>query len=284
MIWIPSSAPAQPNPRVQSPKQDIMDGRWNEDSPQLNGKLTCKMPKTKAARNARWRVSKAAKEEAIVAELNAKRAHFNLPKVTLKLPRVSLKGTKRNEYDPPAEMIGEELKQWKADDRKRRKALAQAENRRKRSALFENMKEQLSALTEAIEQKPLDVVKLSNVMDAEDLKKVICALNLPEQGLVNECVGAPKPMPVQSAQPPSDTLNSQAQGDDPLIDIDLNGLISQPLIQSKDVETAILSDTSFSSSDDDISIPITHVFDVEDDAFAIEAVDEESWFFGIGWG
>jgi hypothetical protein len=251
----------------------------------MNCKLTSKMPKTKAARNARWRVSKAAKEEAMVAELNAKRAHFNLPKVTLKLPRASLKGTKRNEYAPPADMIGEELKQWKADDRKRRKALAQAENRRKRRVLFENMKEQLSALTEAIEQKPLDVVKLSNVMDAEDLKKVICALNLPEQGLVNEWAGASKPMPVQSAQPPSDTLDSQVQGDDPLIDIDINGLISQPLIQSKDVETAILSDTSFSSSDDDnISIPITHVFDVEDDAFAIEAVDEESCFFGIGWG
>lgn len=88
---------------------------------------------TCAERNARWRKSKVAKEKDMIAELNAKRAHFNLPQVA-KPARISLKGTKRPEYAPPTKMSKDKLKEWKAKDRKRRKALMQRENRRQEEA------------------------------------------------------------------------------------------------------------------------------------------------------
>lgn len=106
-----------------------------------------------AARNAAWRESNAAKLEELVDELNAKRAQLNLPKVSLRLPRASLKGTKKPNYSPPTKMPQEDVKNWKLDQRKKRKAAMQRENRRRRTELIKSYREQLAVLNKLIEDQ-----------------------------------------------------------------------------------------------------------------------------------
>ena len=232
------------------------------------------IPGTDAARKARYRKSKAAEEAALIEELNAKRAQLNLPPFTTKLPRRSLKGTKRPEYGPSTGMDGDELKQWRIKDRKRRKAAQQRETRKKKNALLKSMEEQLSILTAAIEHKAEAVEILPKIINAENLSNVADVTSV-----VKECADAPKFVPMQWDQVPTATLDSHISGEedllinDPLIDV--AALLSDPLIHSNDIEAAILSDTSAVSWNGDLSIPIAQVFDKKDDVFATEAMDKE---------
>ena len=104
-----------------------------------------KKPST-AERNACWRKSKAAEVQDLIDELNTKRAYFNLPNVSLTMPKASLKGIKRKNYSPETELPPDELKQWKHIQLMKRKAAKQREARALKSALLKNFKEQLVVL------------------------------------------------------------------------------------------------------------------------------------------
>ena len=221
------------------------------------------IPGTDAARKARYRKSKAAKETAMIKELNAKRAQLNLPPFNTKLSRRSLKGTKRPEYGPSTEMDGDDLKQWRIKDRKRRKAAQQRENRKKKNAMLKSMEEQLSILTAAIEHKTEVAEILPKIINAENLSNVADATSV-----VKECADVPKFVPMQWDQVPTATLDSHISDDDDLLIndplIDVAALLSEPLIHSNDIEAAILSDASAASWNGDVSIPIAQVFDKKD--------------------
>ena len=257
-------------------------------------------------------------------------------------------------------MPEDELKQWKAKDRLRRKAARQRESRKERKALMESLEEQLAILTKAIEQKSRAEEVLSNVV--KEIPGVKKCVGIPEhvsaqsehlayatpdpsfsnsystgdsskvanastgvkeyvdanmhwpaksrevriqddEGLfnldrrsnldhlvmfdsnalirgpltcyrdeyflhvanamaqVNVCVEIPKHVSAQNLA--SDTLDPLIPDNEALIEFDANALISEPLIQSQDIENAILSDSCPSSLHDDISIPFDRVFDMD---------------------
>lgn len=123
-------------------------------------------PLTARERNARWRERQAVEEKILVDKLNAKRAQLNLPPVSLSLPRYSKKGTKRPEYEPPTKMEGDPLKEWKALQRKKRKAAQQAENRIKKSEMVEAYRKQLVDLERIIEEQKKGAENGTKTVDA----------------------------------------------------------------------------------------------------------------------
>ena len=103
-----------------------------------------------AERTARWRQSKDTRMKALLDEVNAMRAQLNLPKFSLEIPRRAMKGEKKIQYYPPTEMTAEELRQWRSEKRKIRKAEDQRLNRKKKAALLKSLREQLTILDDAI--------------------------------------------------------------------------------------------------------------------------------------
>jgi flagellar motor protein MotB len=114
-----------------------------------------------ATRNRRYRVRKAKREAMIAKEFKSVAAQLNLatPANITKIPRVSLKGTKRPVYNPPEHIMNsmtpEELTEWKAKERKRRKALMQKANREKKNAIMKKIQEQLPLLKRQVEEKKM---------------------------------------------------------------------------------------------------------------------------------
>ena len=139
----------------------------NINSKHTGSRVLKKRPGT-GERNARWRESKAAKVQSILTELNVKRAQFNLPKVSLTLPKKSQKGIKRPNYSPPTEMSAAESKKWKQSALMKRKAAKQRENRRIKSELLKNFNEQLAILNKMIEyQKMFDEAAMKPIATLE---------------------------------------------------------------------------------------------------------------------
>ena len=173
------------------------------------------MPKTHAERNARWRQTQADKTNALLDEVNTKRARLNLPKFSLEIPRPSLKGKPRHDYRPPTEMAEEELKQWKTKQRMMRKAESQRLNRKKKAALIKSLKEQLAILDEAIErQKKGEVINSEIIDEATVIKECVDG----EQKM-KDTVGAPfkTAEPDQAISAGDDNEEAQEQ-DMPTID------------------------------------------------------------------
>ena len=118
-----------------------------------------------SARNRRYRIKKAEKDALIANEFKSVAAELNLTtpanltKLLTKLPRVSLKGTKRPVYNPPdhimASMTPAELTEWRANERKKRKAMKEKANRAKKNAIMKNIKEQLPVLKQVAEEKKM---------------------------------------------------------------------------------------------------------------------------------
>lgn len=124
-----------------------------------------KSKSSSAMHNDRFRKSKATQNQFFIDELNAKRAHFNLPKkVSLTLPRPSLKGKKKPDYSPPIKLSQDKLTKWKYDERLKRKAAKQRENRRIKSELLKSFKKQLAILNKMIEdeKKGVKIVALDD--------------------------------------------------------------------------------------------------------------------------
>jgi hypothetical protein len=101
-----------------------------------------------------WRAKKDAEITFLTTELNAKRAQLNLPPVSFTLEHsVPFKGGKRPCYNPPEELTKLQLRQWRLEEKKKRKAMKQSENRKRKAALLKEMKEQLSELNKMLEVK-----------------------------------------------------------------------------------------------------------------------------------
>ena len=111
------------------------------------------MPLSHSVRNARWRKSQGKKTSALLSAVNAKRAQLNLPKFSLEIPRKSRKGKTAHEYKPSREMNGGELREWRAGQRKMRKAETQRINRMKNATLLKSLELQMIYLDEAIKKK-----------------------------------------------------------------------------------------------------------------------------------
>ena len=253
-------------------------------------------PATGTVRNARYRKSMAAKEKAFIEELNDKRAQLNLPPITIKPSRPSLKGTKRPEYAPPTKMDEDEVKEWKYKDRLRRKAARERERRKERRALMESLEEQLAILTKAIEQKTRAEEVLSNVATAipgvkecfnvlpkqmpAQSENLACATHDRNQkfliefgpnamicepliSVAKERVDQPTHVPAQSEHIPCTSPDQSISDREAQIELDANALICEPLIQSHEIENAILSEICTASLSDDISIPFLRVFDID---------------------
>ena len=75
---------------------------------------------------------------------------------------------------------------------------------------------------------------------------------------------------VASATPDQSTSDREA-----LIELDVNALICKPLIQSHEIENAILSEICTASLSDDISIPSVHVFDMDVVKYAVDGVIDD---------
>jgi hypothetical protein len=107
-----------------------------------------------AERNARWRAKKNAEITSLETELNAIRAQLNLPPISFTLEHsLPFKGGRRPWYNPPEGLTKLQLEQWRREERKKRKAIKQRENRMRKSALLKEMKQQLSELNRKIEEK-----------------------------------------------------------------------------------------------------------------------------------
>ncbi|KAL7513206.1 hypothetical protein ACHAXN_010258 [Cyclotella atomus] len=113
-----------------------------------------------ADRNVKWRARKKAEALSIANEVNAKRAELNLPSSSVGLTLkhcCPFKGMKRPGYNPPDEemalMTKQQLSQWRREERRKRKVMAQHENRMRKKALLNKMKEELDELNRRIEEK-----------------------------------------------------------------------------------------------------------------------------------
>ena len=186
------------------------------------------MPLSHSEHNARWRKSQGKKTSALLNAVNAKRAQLNLPKFSLEIPRKSRKGKTAHEYKTSREMNGGELREWRAGQRKMRKAESQRLNRMKKAALLQSLELQMIYLDEAIAKKK----------KAEDLDpKIIDAATI-----IKECVEADqkrRDMPcasVKSAKP------SSGEYDD-YIEV-LEWLFTDPLIELERIYDADGPDAS----------------------------------------
>ena len=113
-----------------------------------------------ARRNARYRTRLDEKISQLTTKYNEKRAAMNLPTLTIvKGARPSRRGTKRPDYNPPPEqmavMSSEDLTEWRARARKKRKAEAQKLARQKKKVAFD----ELSREVREWEEKERDVAQ-----------------------------------------------------------------------------------------------------------------------------
>ena len=113
-----------------------------------------------ADRNVKWRARKKAEALSIANEVNAKRAELNLPSSSVDLTLkhcCPFEGQKRPDYNPPEEemalMTKQQLSQWRREEQRKRKAMAQHENRMRKKAMLNKMKEELDELNRRIEEK-----------------------------------------------------------------------------------------------------------------------------------
>jgi hypothetical protein len=113
-----------------------------------------------ADRNVKWRARKKAEALSIANKVNAKRAELNLPSSSVGLALkhyCPFKGKKRPGYNPPDEemalMTKQQLSQWRREERRKRKAMVQHENRMRKKSLLNKMKEELDELNRRIEEK-----------------------------------------------------------------------------------------------------------------------------------
>jgi predicted small lipoprotein YifL len=108
--------------------------------------------------NSRWRAKINDEVNSITTELNAKRAELGLPPVSWTFEQsCTFKGRKRPVYLPPEElrasMTKQQVSQWQNEERKKRKALKQRENRMRKKALLDQMKRELVELNHRVEEK-----------------------------------------------------------------------------------------------------------------------------------
>jgi len=145
------SMAAKKSPASRTTKQDQTSG-FNSNVSAAKAKIVvAKKPASvgsKAANTARWRNKKRLEDEALVAAYNKKRAELNLPPVSLMFSHeYAFRGQSRPTYNPPPEkkalMSESDLAKWRAQERKRRKAQKQRENRRDKQILMRNVRKEM---------------------------------------------------------------------------------------------------------------------------------------------
>ncbi|KAL7515172.1 hypothetical protein ACHAXN_012574 [Cyclotella atomus] len=138
-------APAAPKPKTQPRAQPPKRAAKPEERSNA------------AIRNARWRLKKKTQDAKLKDMFLEKRAALELPPLNLERPRLDLKGTKRKTYLPPPEilarMTNQELKEWRAVQRRKRKSEMQKRNRDEKRALMNKIKEVLPELVQKAEER-----------------------------------------------------------------------------------------------------------------------------------
>jgi hypothetical protein len=121
--------------------------------------------KTNASdRNKIWRAKHSARVKSIAEEFNANAAELKLDIPIISpdnlLPRTSLKGKKRPNFEPPPEikahMSPQEITAWKAAERRRRKTMKQRATRARKTAFIKKIEEQLPVLKQKVLDKKLN--------------------------------------------------------------------------------------------------------------------------------
>ena len=203
-------------------------------------------------RNSRWRELKADEIKMLMDELNAKRTMLNMPEVTFTLPKVSLKGTKKPNYNPPTEMSQDDLKKWKANERKKRKAAMQRENRRRKAELLKSFKVQLVVLDKMIEDQKKVLEKAVKAIESLDCGNVVSMDDRLKSAAVISSAAADLHVTPVTAKEEDELLNSLAGLDD--IDASSwdNGehTPSVPSNETVDVPNKVIFHTHVSTLDD----------------------------------
>jgi hypothetical protein len=205
-----------------------------------------------AERNSRWRAKINAEVNSITTELNAKRAELGLPPVSWTFEHsCTFKGRKRPVYLPPKElrasMTEQQVSQWQCEERKKRKALKQRENRMRKKAMLDQMKAELVELNRRVEEmKKREIDTLPS-----DINKAESTLS----GTSDDAVMAP----IQGVQ--------QVKNSAPKEEL----LVADPYIED-DVDAASWSDDDeiLASADE-----IAKVFDVDVATAPIQGITEE---------
>ena len=203
-------------------------------------------------RNSRWRELKADEIKMLMDELNAKRTMLNMPEVTFTLPKVSLKGTKKPNYNPPTEMSQDDLKKWKANERKKRKAAMQRENRRRKAELLKSFKVQLVVLDKMIEDQKKVLEKAVKAIESLDCGNVVSMDDRLKSAAAISSAAADLHVTPVTAKEEDELLNSLAGLDD--IDASSwdNGehTPSVPSNETVDVPNKVIFHTHVSTLDD----------------------------------
>jgi hypothetical protein len=141
-------------------------------------------------RNSRWRAKKNEEAISITEQLNAKRAELSLPPVSWTLKHhCPFKGGKRPGYNPPKDlrMTKQQASQWRHEEKKKRKAIKQRENRMMKKAMLNQMKEELDELDQRIEAKKQTMEVKVDRKVKQTLRvtadKVVSLKNDPKSGL-----------------------------------------------------------------------------------------------------
>ena len=237
--------------------------------------------KAKAAiRNARWRESYAKKLNDLMDELNAKRALLNLPEVTLTLPKASLKGTKKPEYSPPTTLSPNDLKKWKANERKKRKAVSQRENRKRKAELIKSFKAQLVDLDKQIEDQKKKKKVSEKAAKPAEVEAIDRSISVPMNGDLK-----PPADDVQiawvTAEEEDELMNSSFANS---FDVDLaswddgvrtlpneTDVVPKVIFHTQDSTPHDVDDSSWAdnsdSFDEDFDVPIDDIFNEKDAIF-----------------
>lgn len=122
-------------------------------------------------------------------EVNAMRAEIGLGPVSTKLPHsCPFKDGKRPNYEPPAKVLAtmtkEQLSLWRKEERKKRKAIKQRDNRRRKAAMIKGLKDELALSSSTrIEEKDANKSESNPVTKAAVIEEL--QVKEPANSLVN---------------------------------------------------------------------------------------------------
>ena len=221
-----------------------------------------------AARTARHRQLKASKVQQLTDDLNERRVQLNLPKVSFKLYRPSMKGKKTPKYNPPSHISSDDVKNWIKKERNKRKAAMQRENRRRKSKLFMEFTEQLAVLDKIIEEKKkgIAIVVKPDLSSCDHGIKIYIDDKLhPDEALRLGLMSTKAPIDATVGLQTSRTITAEEDNTTSPID-ELNSFKFE------------IVDHDVSSSNPNAFAPINLMSDIED--IKLEDVDDSSWADG----